>query len=93
MYNTNPAIIAPNEPNCTTLMLFQPKKWLRTNTIDAITMRISPKFFKNPFITFIILFLVLSRKSLQRNTIFSNFESKIAEKFVFFLCSSVLSII
>ena len=83
MYNTNPAIIAPNEPNCTALILFQPKKWLRTNTIAARTMMMMPKFFRNPFIIFIYLFLSLSYKSLQRNTIFSKCENKFAEIFTF----------
>ncbi len=56
MYNTTPSIIAPNEPNCTALILFQPKKWLSTNTIAAMTMRMIPKFFKNPFITLLFYF-------------------------------------
>ena len=56
MYNTNPTTIAANEPNCTALMLFQPKKWLSINTIAAMTITMMPKLFRNPFIILYIYF-------------------------------------
>ena len=87
MYKTNPMTIAIIDPACTALMLFQPKVWLSTNTMAAMTMMMMPKFFKSPFIIFryLLYFLVFTYNNLQRNTIFSKCENKFSEKFIFLL--------